>query len=477
MKINFDDEQEGENTESHMKIPSTDQIYKEQLKIEQLQKLKSSLRTNKLLLIFIILFCSLFTAYQIFQDYRISSYRKEILELKDELEEMKNNIDLNRKNVFKNNINNNSFISDTNNNKNEVQSNKNIIFFSAETIVLKDKFGKEIKYLQDCMLETKFEMYKEIENPKISIIIPLYKKESYTYRLIKSIQKQEFKELEIIFVQDYSLNNRYTKIEEIKEFDKRIIILKNNNNTTLLNSYIRGILQARSEFILFLEEDSILLSNFSYIYKKTKLENKDINEYSSIKGTINGITFDDRVRDIEKSKEEVLESYYDFNFINENPLINKIIKTEVLKSSIKYIKQHYLDENFDLHVDSLIYINLCSYANNYHSFSDLYIAFNLKKNIPKEDYFLENMFNSTVVLADFIFELKQQNTDIFNRRCLLVYNLINWPLSYNRKINIDFQKSNDIISKFMSNKFINEENIRKLKMIIRKIKDRLKNKI
>ena len=99
MKINFDDEQEGENTESHMKIPSTDQIYKEQLKIEQLQKLKSSLRTNKLLLIFIILFCSLFTAYQIFQDYRISSYRKEILELKDELEEMKNKIDLNRKNV------------------------------------------------------------------------------------------------------------------------------------------------------------------------------------------------------------------------------------------------------------------------------------------------------------------------------------------------------------------------------------------
>ena len=149
----------------------------------------------------------------------------------------------------------------------------------------------------------------------------------------------------------------------------------------------------------------------------------------------------------------------------------------MLKSSIKYIKQHYLDENFDLHVDSLIYINLCSYANNYHSFSDLYIAFNLKKNIPKEDYFLENMFNSTVVLADFIFELKQQNTDIFNRRCLLVYNLFNWPLSYNRKINIDFQKSNDIISKFMSNKFINEENIRKLKMIIRKIKDRLKNKI
>ena len=76
MELNFDDEQDGENTENHMKIPNSDQVFKEQVKLEQIQSLKSSIRANKVLLIFIIIFCSLFSAYQLLQDYRISFYQK-----------------------------------------------------------------------------------------------------------------------------------------------------------------------------------------------------------------------------------------------------------------------------------------------------------------------------------------------------------------------------------------------------------------
>ena len=480
MELNFDDEQDEENTENHMKIPNSDRVFKEQVKLEQIQNLKSSIKANKVLLIFIIIFCSLFSAYQLLQDYRISSYQKEVLELKKEIEEMKKEMNSNinfiqNHSVNKNKTNDNNQI---NENDNVVENKpKNIINFSAETIVLKDKFNQEIKYLQDCMLETKIKIFDKIENPKISIIVPIYKKESYIYRFIKSIQKQDFTELEMIFVQDFSLEKKHTKIEELNKLDKRIAIIKNNKNTTLLNSYINGISAAKSEFILFLEEDSILLPNFTYIYEITKNEDKDINEYSCLKGTLNGITLDEKISNIEKSKEEVIESYYNFNFINENPLMNKIIKTEALKNSLKYIKQHYLDENFDLHVDSLIYICLCSYADSYKSFGNLYISFNLKKEISKEDIFLERMFNSSIILANFIYELKHQDMDIFNQRCLLVYNLINWPLNYNRKLNIDSHKSNIIINKFMTNKFINEDNIRKLKNLNRRIIDRMKNKI
>ena len=481
MELNFDDEQDGENTENHMKIPNSDQVFKEQVKLEQIQSLKSSIRANKVLLIFIIIFCSLFSAYQLLQDYRISSYQKEILKLKKEIEEMKKEMNTNVNLIQKNSDNKNKTNDDNQiNESNDIvveNKQKNLINFSAETVVLKDKFSQEIKYLQDCMLETKIKIYDKVENPKLSIIVPIYKKESYIYRFIKSIQKQEFNELEMIFVQDFSLENKHTKIEELNKLDKRITIIKNNKNTTLLNSYIIGISAASSEFILFLEEDSILLPNFTYIYEATKNDNKDINEFSCLKGTLNGITYDEKIDNIEKSKEEVTESYYNFNFINENPLMNKIIKTETLKNSLKYIKQYYLDENFDLHVDSLIYICLCSYANSYKSFGNLYISFNLKKDISKEDIFLEKMFNSSIILANFIYELKHKDMDIFNQRCLLVYNLINWPLNYNRKLNIDSLESNAIINKFMTNKFINEDNIRKLKNLIRRITDRKKKKI
>jgi len=223
MELNFDDEQDEENTENHMKIPNSDRVFKEQVKLEQIQNLKSSIKANKVLLIFIIIFCSLFSAYQLLQDYRISSYQKEVLKLKKEIEEMKKEMNSNinfiqNHSVNKNKTNDNNQI---NENDNVVENKpKNIINFSAETIVLKDKFNQEIKYLQDCMLETKIKIFDKIENPKISIIVPIYKKESYIYRFIKSIQKQDFTELEMIFVQDFSLEKKHTKIEELNKLDK-----------------------------------------------------------------------------------------------------------------------------------------------------------------------------------------------------------------------------------------------------------------
>ena len=479
MELNFENEQEGEdeNTEKHMKIPNSDQVFKEQVKLEQIQILKNSIKNNKILIIFLIIFCTLFTAYQLLQDYRISNFQKEIFELKEQIEELQISLKNQKNKKIKNDeSNNNKQINIVNNIEEKPQKNNNIINFSAETIVLKDKFEKEIKYLQDCMLETNIKDFPKISNPKISLIIPLYKKESFIHRFIQSIQKQEINELEMIFIQDFSFSNKISKIEEISQIDKRITILKNNETDTLLNSYIKGIKKAKSEYILFLEEDSVLLHNLKDIYDKIIKDNKDINEFSYIKGTPYGITFDEKINNSEKSKQEILESYYDFNFINENPLMNKIFKTKILQNAIKNINQNYLEEKFELHVDSLIYISICSTANSYKSFGDLYISFNLKKTLPKEDIFLEKMFNSSIILANFIYELKQHNIDIFNKRCLLIYNLINWPLSYNRKLKIDFHKTNDAINKYMTNKFISEENIRKLKLLNRKIIDRMKNK-
>ena len=320
MELNFDDEQEGENTEKHMKIPNSDQVFKEQVKYEQIQILKNSIKSNKILIIFLIIFCSLFTAYQLLQDYRISNFQKEIFNLKEKIEELHSIINEQRLN---NNITGNKNKQFNAINNIQEKNTKNKINFSAETIVLKDKFEKEIQYLQECMLETQIKVFEKVLNPKISLIIPIYKKESFISRFIQSIQKQKLQDIEMIFVQDFSLSNKHTKIEQISKIDKRITILKNNETTTLLNSYINGITHSNSEYIIFLEEDSVLLYNFKEIYEKVKNESKDINEFSCIKGTSYGITFDEKINSIEKTKNEILESYYDFNFINENPLSSK----------------------------------------------------------------------------------------------------------------------------------------------------------
>ena len=215
MELNFEDEQEGEveNTEKHMKIPNSDQVFKEQVKLEQIQMLKNSIKNNKIIIIFLIIFCSVFTAYQLLQEYRILNFKKEIFQLKEQIEELQMNPNNQIIKKIKDNENNNNKQINILNNIEQKTQKSNLINFSAETIVLKDKFRNEIKYLQDCMLDTHINTFPKISNPKISLIIPLYKKESFIHRLIQSIQKQEINEFEIIFVQDFSLSNKSTKIK------------------------------------------------------------------------------------------------------------------------------------------------------------------------------------------------------------------------------------------------------------------------
>jgi len=59
------------------------------------------------------------------------------------------------------------------------KKNKLLIIFSAETTISKDKLEKEIKYLQECMTETKVKKCEIIEIQNISIIVQIYKKDNY----------------------------------------------------------------------------------------------------------------------------------------------------------------------------------------------------------------------------------------------------------------------------------------------------------
>ena len=375
MKLNFDDEQDSESTDN-IKISQADFFYNEQIKIDEIYNLKVSIKFIKILSIISIIFCVIFTIIQIFQDYQFSSIQKELnkLKIEIEIEELKSN------NIYKNEIIklNKDIINITETKYNIDNKLPKINYFTAETSFLKEKFNKEIYFLQECMTETKIKTFEKYDNPKLSIIIPIYKTERYIYRLILSIQKQNIKEIEIIFIEDNSNNNNYTKLNDISNKDKRITILKSDKNKGLLNSYIKGIINAKGKFMLFLEEDGMLLQNLKYIMDIVQVYNRGITYFSSLKGTLNGITFDEKINDGEKTQPEISESYYNENFINENPLLNKIYKTDIIKKAINNINEFYLTEKFDLHVDSLLYICFCSYANSYKSFGNYYVDFHIK---------------------------------------------------------------------------------------------------
>ena len=50
--------------------------------------------------------------------------------------------------------------------------------------------------------------YEKNNNPKISIISAVYNREKFIFRFLNNIQKQNFEDLEIIFITDCSKDNK-----------------------------------------------------------------------------------------------------------------------------------------------------------------------------------------------------------------------------------------------------------------------------
>ena len=469
MKLNFEDEPESESADN-IKISQADFFYNEQVKIDEIYKIKVSIKFIKILSIISIIFCIIFTIFQIFQDYQFSSLQKQLNNLQLELQDLKSN---NNYNYKTSKIQSDIFNQEkTNDDKDNINNNTLINIFTAETMLLREKFSKEILFLQECMIDTRIKPFEKKENPKITIIIPVYKTERYIKRLVQSIQKQQFDEMEIIFVEDLSVKKVFSKLEEISKIDKRIKIVKHEENEGLIHSYIKGIFNAKSKYLMFLEEEGMLLPYVKQIIDIIEVYNRDIHDFSSLKGSQNGITYEDKINDSEKIQPEISESYYNENFINDNPLMNKIYKTELIKNATNSINENYLSEKFDFHVDTLLYICFCSYAKSYKSIGNTYMEYHIKGEFIKSKENIERMFKSTVYLAQYIYELKYDYEEVFNQRSLLIINLFNWPLNYNIKISFDIEQAFKVVNLYINNKDISEENKRKFSSILRKINDR-----
>ncbi len=94
--------------------------------------------------------------------------------------------------------------------------------------------------------------------PKITILMPVYNGEKYIYKAIKSILNQTFANFEFLIINDGSTDQ---SIEIIKSFkDPRIYVVSNNKNLGLINTLNKGLDLARGEYIARMDCDDISLS-------------------------------------------------------------------------------------------------------------------------------------------------------------------------------------------------------------------------
>ena len=112
--------------------------------------------------------------------------------------------------------------------------------------------------------------------PKISVIVPMYNAERYVGLAIESILAQEFRDFELILIDDCSTDRTLEVAKSIN--DPRIRIIENEENLGGENGsgVVRniGIEKARGEYIYFMDDDDVILPDALEVMLKAAIESK-----------------------------------------------------------------------------------------------------------------------------------------------------------------------------------------------------------
>lgn len=97
-----------------------------------------------------------------------------------------------------------------------------------------------------------------VDKPLVSIIIPIYKTEKYLRACLSSVQRQTMRLFEAILVNDCTPDGAMEIAREFVNSDPRFRIIEHEVNKGLGDARNTGVVNARGEFINFLDSDDIM---------------------------------------------------------------------------------------------------------------------------------------------------------------------------------------------------------------------------
>ena len=253
-------------------------------------------------------------------------------------------------------------------------------------------------------------------NPKISVIVPVYKTEKYLNRCIDSIINQTYKNLEIILVDDGSPDNSPSICDNYSKKDQRIRVIhkKNGGSNSARNA---GFEIAMGDYITFVDSDDwIDLNMYEEMLKQAQNDGIDIirtelKKTDGQKGTgkqvlpFNQLT----MIDCTKERNKLLKLVSDVK-IHAN-ICSMLVKKEV------YDKCYPFDTDISLGEDLVVAINAFCICKNILFINSYYYNyyFNTNSISKSKNRFYKNA-NDLVLLKEKIFST-------LNKHCLLDNNI------------------------------------------------------
>ncbi|MGL4866621.1 MAG: glycosyltransferase family 2 protein [Cetobacterium sp.] len=268
--------------------------------------------------------------------------------------------------------------------------------------------------------------YSKYTEPKVSIVVPVYKVEKYLERCIDSILNQTYKNLEVILVDDGSPDRCGEICDKYAQNDERVKSYhKKNGGLSDARNY--GMKYITGEYTLFLDSDDWILKDCVETLLKVALKNRsDVVQIGFYYSFENYVLYDNRYyKEIDESinlKNFELMKELVINERVKNFAWGKLYRTSLIKN--KFFKKGVLFEDVFWAHDvmknvkryTIVHKPLWHYVQREDSIVSTYSVRNLDiiKGLNERYFFIEKFYP----------ELKTELLKLIFKTSILHYNII-----------------------------------------------------
>jgi glycosyltransferase involved in cell wall biosynthesis len=289
------------------------------------------------------------------------------------------------------------------------------IFWENNTKVNLTKIEEEISSYENMTPTFSYKdlLYKR-RRPKVSLIIPVYNQEKYIKKIYVTIENQNLKSLEIIFVDDCSSDNSSNVIKELMEIDKRIVYIKNKENKGAFYSRNIGVLNSKGEYVFCADVDDYLLNDILYKSYITSITyNLDILQFYAMAGDFkkniwwkvlkykSGIMRDNKVKEIF------------FKGTTRNTW-DKFVKRKIFIKSIEFMDKKFRDHKFVVYNDDVSILGLLKTAKSYGFLEEIGYIYNWAvpnstTHIYEDMKYTNDIFKTCFTIMEYFYEQTEDN--------------------------------------------------------------------
>ena len=94
-----------------------------------------------------------------------------------------------------------------------------------------------------------------VNNPKISIFVPIYNGEQFLQRTLDSIIAQSFTDFEVVCVDDSSTDDSFELVTQYAKTDARIKLHRKPNGGNVPRSWIYALPYLQGDYTLYCSQD------------------------------------------------------------------------------------------------------------------------------------------------------------------------------------------------------------------------------